>query len=173
MKFINYILAQAILVGLFSSLSFAEIKKTEIINQRELGFLLGDPIALSLKVPIKEKTFLNVHAGLWSWHFWNGDLVYDTPYLSLDYARLFYHKRLRRQYYIGAGLAAFFKDNPKDDDDYDTALAVRIPLGIDIYKYKELTLGFEIAPIYQFAPAYSSGPYGIELNGGFIFNYAF
>ena len=168
MRLILYIVSHVILIGLLSSLSFAEIK-----NQREVGLLLGDPIAISYKIPVKDGTFVNVRAGVWSWHFWNGDIDYDTPYLSVDYAWLFSLKQTGRQYYAGAGLAVFFADNPKDKDNYEAAVAVRFPLGIELYKKDNLTVGLELAPIYQFAPAYDSGPYGLELNGGFTFGLSF
>ena len=168
MKLIKYILPLVILLGFLPGLSFAKIK-----NQREMGLLLGDPIAISLKIPVKEKTFLNLRAGYWSWHFWNGDIDYDTPYLSVDYAWLFSFKQIELPYYAGAGLAIFFADNPKDKNDYEAAVAVRFPFGVEFYKKDNMTLGFELAPIYQFAPAYDSGPYGLELNGGLTFGLSF
>jgi len=168
MKSIQYILTYLLLIGLLPGLSFAEIR-----NEREVGLLLGDPIAVSLKIPVKENTFLNLRAGAWSWHFWNGDIDYNTPYISLDYAWLFSYKQTQRRYYAGAGMAVFFADNPKDKNNYEAAAAIRFPLGVEIYKKENLTLGFELAPIYQFAPAYDSGPYGLELNGGFTFGLSF
>lgn len=168
MKLINYILVQIILVLLLSGPSFAEIK-----NEKQVGLLLGDPIAISLKVPVKEKTFLNLRAGAWSWHFWNGQIDYDTPYLSIDYAWLFPVKQFQNPFYAGVGLAVFFADNPKDKNNYDEAVAVRFPFGFDFYKKDNLTIGFELAPIYQFAPAYDADPYIIELNGGFTFGLSY
>ena len=156
------------LVLLLSNAAFAETK-----NEREVGLLLGDPIAVSLKVPVKEKTFLNVRVGAWSWHFWNGDIDYDTLYLSADYAWLISLKQTKRRFYAGVGLAVFFADNPKDKNNYDEALAVRFPIGIELYKDGNLRVGFELAPIYQFLPAYDADPYIFELNGGLTFSLSY
>ena len=160
----KYIIAVLIL-GLSFNTYASEIK-----NEKAVGLLLGDPIAISLKLPVKEKTFLNIRAGIWTWSFWH-DIKYDTPYLSVDYAWLFPVKQFNCCFYIGAGMAFFFADNPKDENDYDAAAAIRLPLGIDLYNRNNLYLGFEIAPIYQFAPAFNAKPYVIELNGGLVLNF--
>jgi len=133
---------------------------------------LAAPVAITLKLPVSKRAFFNIHGGIWTWSFWH-DIDYDTPFLSVDYAIRFpfYHDRL--QLYMGLGLAGFFKDNPKDPDDYDAAAAVRLPLGIEFFRTDHYTISFELAPIYQFAPAYESGPYGIELNGGLILECTF
>jgi hypothetical protein len=146
---------------MLSNLSFAETK-----NKKSFGALLGDPLALSLTVPVTQDTFLNIHGGAWSWKFWHGDIQYDTPFLSVDYAWHTPIKQFPFFSYIGAGIAAFFADNPKDDNNYDACAALRIPVGFEFYSNKDFAIGFEIAPLYQFAPAYYAKPYGLELNGG-------
>ena len=150
-----------------SSSSFADIK-----NKKEVGLHLGDPIAISLKIPVKKKTFLNVHAGIWTWRFWH-DINYNTPYLSIDYAWLFPFKQSSNDFYIGAGMAFFFADNPKDKRDYDAACAFRLPVGFAFYTKDYLSLSFELAPIYQIVPAFSFKPYIIELNGGLVLMFSF
>ena len=157
----------AVLVFLSLSASASELK-----NEKSLGLMIGDPIALSLRVPLKENTFLNIHAGVWTWAFWH-DIHYNTPYLSVDHVWLFPGSGSYHNYYIGAGVAGFFHDNTKDKRDYDAAAAVRIPLGYEIYSKDKLSVVFELAPIYQFAPAYNAVPYIIELNGGLITNWSF
>ena len=144
----------------------------ETDTRRSLGVMLGDPIAITFHQPVNEKTSLNIHAGIWTWSFWH-DIKYDTPYLSIDYVVLRPISKIPLLSYVGGGFAIFFDDNPKDDDDYDAAVAVRIPFGFEFYREKDFSIGFEIAPIYQFAPAYSAKPYGIELNGGLIISYSF
>ena len=139
---------------------------------RSLGVMLGDPMAITLHQPVNEKASFNIHAGIWTWSFWH-DIKYDTPYLSIDYVILRPINKIPLLAYIGGGFAFFLDDNPKDDDDYDAAVAVRIPFGFEFFKNKEFSIGFEIAPIYQFAPSYSAEPYGIELNGGLTIGYLF
>jgi len=165
MKLVKYVILAVISVALLAGSSFAEIK-----NEKTIGLMLGDPIAVTIKVPVKEKTFLNIHSGIWTWSFWH-DIDYDTPFLSVDYAFLFPVKKTF--FYVGAGVAVFFADNPKDDNNYDAAAAVRLPVGIELYSKDKFSLGFEIAPIYQVLPAYSHKPYILELNGGLLINYSF
>ena len=141
-------------------------------NRKSVGVMLGDPVAVTFHQPVNEKASLNIHAGIWTWSFWH-DIKYDTPYLSMDYVVLRPIYKIPLFSYVGGGFAIFFDDNPKDDDDYEAAVAVRIPFGFEFYKNNDLSIGFEIAPIYQFAPAYRAKPYGIELNGGLIISYSF
>lgn len=143
----------------------------ETDNRPALGVMLGDPLAVTFHQPVNEKTSFNIHAGIWTWSFWH-DIKYDTPYLSVDYVFLWPSEKIPLLSYVGGGFAIFFDDNPKDDDDYDAAVAVRVPFGFEFYKNNTCSIGFEIAPIYQFAPAYSAEPHGIELNGGLIISYS-
>jgi len=147
--------------------SFAYIR-----NKNEFGLLLGDPIAIALKIPVKKNTFFNVHTGIWTWRFWH-DIHYDTPYLSFDYAYLFPFRESSNSYYIGIGVAFFFADNPKDSRDYERAAAIRLPLGFNFYNKDYLSLSFELAPIYQIAPPFNFKPYIIELNGGLLLMFSF
>ena len=162
MKLAKYtvVLTMTIFIIFLSNSSFAETK-----NKKSIGILLGDPIALSLTIPVMEENFLNIHAGIWTWSFWH-DIDYDTTFLSIDYAWRYPIKQIPFLSYIGAGISFFFADNPKDDNNYDACAALRIPFGFEFYSNKDFSLGFEIAPIYQFLPAYHAGPYGLELNGG-------
>ena len=109
------------IICLFWNFSFAETE-----NEKSIGLLLGDPVALSLRIPVKEKTFMDFRTGIWTWHFWH-DQNYNTPYLSVDYAWLF------SNFYAGIGAAFFFADNPKDENDYPMCAAIRFPLGRKIY----------------------------------------
>jgi hypothetical protein len=147
--------------------AYADIK-----NHTTVGIMLGDPITATLKLPVMEKTFLNIHAGIWSWSFWH-DIDYNTPFLSVDYALYLPVSSEYYQFYCGLGIAAFFHDNPKDPDDYDAAAAVRVPLGIEFIRSNRFRVGFELTPIYQFAPQYDAKPYYIELNGGLMIGYTF
>jgi hypothetical protein len=167
MRLATYIVSFGLLFVLSVSVSSAEVK-----NERAIGLLLGDPIALSLKFPVRERTFLNIRAGIWTWSFWH-DIRYDTPYLSLDYAWLFPFRKHPLTFYIGGGVALFLADNPKDKDDYDAAAAVRLPLGLEFYSKDSFSLSFELAPIYQVAPPFSFKPYVLELNGGLVVMYSF
>ena len=143
------------------------------VNRRSLGLMLGDPMALTLKIPVKNNTFLNTKAGLWTWYFWEEPVIYDTPFISVDYARRFGIKSSRQNWYFGAGLALFFRDNPKDGVDSDFVAAVRLPLGFQFYTKGSFSLSLEVALLHQFAPWYIAQPYGIELNGGLLLQYAF
>ena len=151
--------------------STAALAETQ--NRRSFGLFLGDPMTLSLAMPVKDNTFFNVHAGMWSWHFWHDKVEYETPFLSIDYAWRTPIKEIPFFSYIGAGAAVFFGDNPKDEKNYDACAAVRVPFGFTFYSNKDFTLGFEIAPIYQFLPPYHAGPYGLELNGGLTLMFPF
>jgi hypothetical protein len=146
-----------------SSASHADTKE-----KSEIGLLVGDPITVALEVPVARRTFLSVHAGIWTWHLWH-EIKYDTPYLSIDLARFIGSSRM---FYIGLGIAVFFRDNPKDRRDYDAAAAVRMPIGLRLVQGNRVLLGLELAPIYQVAPAFSFDPYIIELNGGLMLKYS-
>lgn len=150
----------------------AGISAAETDNKSSVGLLLGDPVALSLTLPVSSDTFLDIHAGIWAWSFWH-DLLYDTPFLSVDYAWNRPFKGLPFFSYVGAGIAVFFRDNPKDDNNSDACAAVRIPFGFEFFADNNISVGFEIAPIYQFLPAYNAKPYGLELNGGLFMRYSY
>ncbi|RMG05525.1 MAG: DUF3996 domain-containing protein [Nitrospirae bacterium] len=139
-------------------------------NQHSIGLIMGDPIAISFKTPINESAFLNLRLGMWAWHFWH-DVMFNTPYLSVDYAWSSPFGRFKLPYYMGVGIAAFFRDNPKDERNYDAALAIRVPIGIELASTGRFSLNFEIAPIYQAVPPFSFEPYIIELNGGMLLRY--
>ncbi len=169
LRLTRYLYGLMLMVFIFfiARTSFAELN-----NNKSLGILLGDPIAVTFQIPVKKKTFINIHAGIWTWSFWH-DIKYDTPFLSVDYAVRVLIKQIPLLSYIGTGFSFFFADNPKDDNNYDACVAVRIPFGFEFYKKENFSIGFEIAPIYQFLPAYSAKPYGLELNGGVLLNYSY
>jgi hypothetical protein len=145
----------------------------EVDNTKEVGLLLGDPIAVSINIPVGESTFVNAKAGIWAWHFWEPPVTFDTFYSSTDYNWRFSFENVPFDYYIGGGIALFFADSPKDDDDSDVEIALRVPIGIEFYKKDNITIGLEVAPVHQVYPWYVAEPYGIELNGGLIVHYAF
>lgn len=172
MKKFRILLIAVFLLGLSINLSQAE-SFTEAENKKEIGVLLGDPMAVSVKLPVRERNFWDFHAGLWTWHFWH-DQKYDTPYLSVDYGWFFPFPKSPHYFYMGTGLAVFFSDNPKDSDDYDACAAVRFPIGRELYNNgKDFSVVFEVAPIYQFAPAYDAKPYIFELNAGIMLRHSF
>jgi hypothetical protein len=169
MRKTNFIVMFACAVIVFIAAgAFAADTKTE----STVGLMLGDPIAATYSHPVTEKTSLNVHAGIWTWSFWH-DIRYDTPYLSVDYVVNIPIRHIPFLSYIGGGFAVFFEDNPKDHDDYDVCAAVRLPIGFEFYRKDNFSVGFEIAPIYQFAPPYNAKPYMFELNGGLMLGYSF
>ncbi len=165
-KWTQRIILSAALLILFSGTAASEIK-----NERTIGLLLGDPMAISLKAPVTETTFLNIQAGVWSWSFWHG-IDYNTPYLSVDYAWLFPIKQTDLFYYIGAGVGLFFADNPKDKNNYDASADIRFPFGLEFYAKDNFSMAFEIAPIYQVLPHYTRH-YIFELNGGLILSFSY
>jgi hypothetical protein len=128
----------------------------------EVGALLGDPIAATLRISVDDRTFLRVRGGIWAWSFWH-DLSYNTPYLAVDCGRLLGSSR---RFHLGLGVAFFLADNPPDSRDYDAAVGVRLPIGYRILERTGLSVGIELAPFYQVAPAFSFKPYVIDLNGG-------
>ncbi|NOZ63789.1 MAG: hypothetical protein GXO71_02400 [Caldiserica bacterium] len=149
------------LTYLSATLAFAETQ-----NRKSVGLLLGDPIAISLKIPVQGKTFVDLRAGIWTWHFWQ-EQSYNTPYLSIDYTWNF------PDFYAGIGIAFFFADNPKDERNYPACAAIRFPLGRELYSQENFSVLFELAPIYQVAPAYNFKPYIFELNGGLMLRHPF
>lgn len=162
-----------LLVSLVLMLTFpGAIQAEGYKNRQSVGLLMGDPIAISFRTPVNESAFFNIRLGMWTWHFWH-DVTFNTPYLSVDYAWSSPFGKFRLPYYIGLGIAAFFRDNPKDEQNYDVALAIRIPIGIELVSTGRFSLNFEIAPIYQAVPPFSFEPYIIELNGGMLLRYNF
>jgi hypothetical protein len=141
--------------------------QAQIDRRSELGILVGDPVALCLELPTQQSSSLNIHAGIWTWGLWH-DIAYNTPYLSADHVWYLPPSHPSRRFYVGGGIAVFFRDNPKDDRDYGAAVAVRLPLGFTFYAKGDFSIGFELAPIYQVAPQYSFRPYVIDLNGGLL-----
>lgn len=143
------------------------------LNQSSVGLMLGDPIALTMKLPTTDQTFLNAKAGVWTWRLWEQPIKYDTPFFSVDLARFLGSETSRHGWYVGAGVAVFFQDNPKDDDDSDTVAAARLPVGFQFHNRESFSMCFEVAVVHQFAPWYVAKPYWIELNGGLVLQYAF
>jgi hypothetical protein len=172
LKNLKYLLMGVFILTTSISLLWGESFE-EAKNNKGIGLLLGDPMVVSVKLPIKERNFLDFRAGLWTWHFWH-DQKYDTPYLSIDYGWFFPLKESPHYFYVGTGVALFFSDNPKDTNDYDTCAAVRFPIGRELYNNGEdFSVVFEAAPIYQFAPAYDAKPYIFELNAGIMLRHSF
>jgi len=102
-----------ILSVVLSSNAFTDVKR----NKTSIGFLIGNPVILSLRVPITKRNYLNISGGIWAWHFWH-DPHYNTGILTVDFAWLFPKKNSRWNYSAGIRLNIFFADNPKNCRDY-------------------------------------------------------
>jgi hypothetical protein len=161
-------LALVALAALPPTLSCAQVE-----NQRSIGLMLGDPVAVSYREPITDSTFLDIKAGVWTWHFWHEPIVYDVPFVSADHSWLLSSGESKHNLSVGAGIALFMDDSPKDGKPSDVVAALRVPVGTEVHSRGELSLGVELAPILQFAPWYTGGRYGIELNGGVVLRYAY
>ncbi len=157
-----------ILSAVFSLNAFTETKR----NKTSIGFLIGDPVALSFRVPITQKNYLNISGGIWAWHFWE-EPHYNTGILTVDFAWLFSKKNSRWNYSAGIGLNIFFGDNPKDSRDYDACLGIRFPLGIEFLVSDHISIGLECAPFFQILPPFAFRPYVIDQNAGLVFRYSF
>jgi hypothetical protein len=157
-----------ILSLVFSSSAFADAKR----NKRSIGFLIGDPMALSLRLPITQKSYLNISGGVWAWHFWH-DPLYNTGILTVDFAWMFSKKNSRWNYSVGIGMNIFFADNPKDSRDYDACLGIRFPLGIEFLASDHISIGLECAPFFQILPPFAFRPYVIDQNAGLVIRYSF
>ena len=141
-------------------------------NKTSIGFLIGDPMALSLRVPITHKSYLNISGGIWAWHFWH-EPHYNTGMLAVDFAWMFSKKNSRWNYSVGIGLNIFFSDNPKDSRDYDACLGIRFPLGIEFLASDHVSIGLEWAPFFQILPPFAFRPYVIDQNAGLVVRYSF
>jgi hypothetical protein len=151
-----------ILIFLFSSLITASEN-----NKVSYGILVGDPIGLSLRIPLSEKTFLNFEGGIWSWHLWH-DAEYNSVLIAADWGWFFNKKEESHfRFYSGLGLVYFPSDNPKDNNDYKNCAGIRIPIGVEYFLSDHVILGFEFTPFFQTFPPYSFRPYVADLNGGF------
>jgi len=155
-----------ILSVVFSSNAFADAKR----NKTSIGFLIGDPVALSLRVPITQKSYLNISGGIWAWHFWH-EPHYNTGILTVDFAWMFSKKNSRWNYSAGIGLNIFFADNPKDSRDYDACLGIRFPLGIEFLVSDHISIGLECAPFFQILPPFAFRPYVIDQNAGIVIRF--
>lgn len=148
---------------ILSTNAFAEVQR----NRKSIGLQIGDPMALSFRMPVTKKNFVNISGGIWAWHFWH-DVHYDTPILTVDFAWLFSKKNSRWNFYAGVGLNIFFGDNPKDSRDYDACLGIRFPLGIEFMASNRISIGLELAPFFQILPPFAFDPYVIDQNGGIV-----
>ncbi len=155
-----FVLALALV---FSSKAFAEVQG----NRKSIGLQVGDPMAVSLRIPVTQRNFLNISGGIWAWHFWH-DVRYDTPILIVDYAWMLSRKNSRWNFHAGIGLNIFFGDNPKDSQDYEACLGIRFPLGIEFKVSDRLSIGLELAPFFQALPPFAFDPYIIDQNGGIV-----
>lgn len=161
-------LALVALAALPRTLSYAQAE-----NQRSIGLMLGDPMALSYREPITDSTFLDIKAGVWTWHFWHEPIAYDVPFVSADHSWLLSSGESGHNLSVGAGIALFMDDNPKDGKRSNAVAALRVPIGSQLHSRGDISLNVELAPILQFAPWYVGGRYGIELNGGVVLRYAY
>lgn len=114
-----------------------------------LGVIVGDPTGLSFKAWTGGRTAV---AGAAAWSF--GDR--DAFQLHADYLfhnfRVFKVTKGRLPFYYGIGVRALFHE--RRDEDEDTVVGVRFPLGIE-YLFASPSLGIfiEIVPILDLAPA--------------------
>ena len=138
-----------------------------------VGLMVGDPIAASLMLPIGRADFFNLRAGVYTWRLWEQPVIFDVPYVSIDFGHRFSLGGWPDKLYLGAGLAFFFQDNPKDNDDSSGAIAIRVPVGIQLFATNGFALDAELALVHQFAPWYVAQPNFIELNGGVVARYIF
>ncbi|MBU0534360.1 MAG: hypothetical protein KJ887_06165 [Candidatus Omnitrophica bacterium] len=107
LKLILIILSIIITPNLLWGKSYKEAK-----NDKDFGLLLGDPMAISVKLPVNVRNFWDFRAGIWTWHFWH-DKKYNTPYLSMDYGWFFPLENSPHYFYTGIGLVFFFLTIPK------------------------------------------------------------
>jgi hypothetical protein len=141
-------------------------------NKTAVGFLVGDPLALSLRLPISQKSYLNISGGIWAWHFWENPR-YNTGILAADLVWMFSKENSRWNYSLGIGLNIFFADNPKDSRDYDACLGIRFPLSIEFLVSDQISIGLECAPFFQIIPPFAFKPYVIDQNAGLVIRYSF
>ena len=81
------------------------------------------------------------------------------------------HSRSRFSYTVGAGVNVYFRDNPKDREDYKACLGLRFPLGFDVRLSDALAIGLQWNPFVQLLPPFVFKPYGLDLNGGLVIRF--
>jgi Protein of unknown function (DUF3996) len=129
-----------------------------------LGVIIGEPTGISWKAWTGGST---AFAGAAAWSF--GDR--DAFQLHVDYLfhnfRLFKVSKGRLPFYYGLGVRARFHE--KRDEDGDTVVGVRFPLGLE-YLFASPSVGIfaEIVPILDLAPATD-----FDLNGAIGFRIYF
>ena len=139
-------------------------------NKTSFGLQIGDPMALTVRIPVSDINFIDIDAGIWAWHLYH-DVAFNTAFVSFDYARNLTKKPSRLTFFAGAGANFFFSDNPKDAEDYKMCMGLRFIFGADLMVTKRLSIGFEMAPFIQLSPPYVHQPYGIDQNGGIVIRF--
>jgi hypothetical protein len=139
-------------------------------NRRSYGLQMGDPIALTMRIPVSEINFIDIDAGIWAWHLYE-DVEFNTVFLAFDYARMLTKRSSRLTFFAGAGVNVFFSDNPKDAEDYKACMGLRFLFGADLMISERLSIGFELAPFIQLLRPYVHQPYGIDQNGGIVIRF--
>jgi len=132
----------------------------------EPGLLVGDPVGISLRVPVGEDTAIDVKTGIWAWHLWH-DTVYDTPFVTADYLWWRSDKDAFSDY-MGIGFNVFFKDNPKESYSEETIIGIRVPFGWVLHEGDGIKVELELAPFAQVQPFFLFEPYILDLNGGVV-----
>ena len=122
-----------------------------VSQQRDfgLGFIIGEPTGISWKAWTGGSTAL---AGAAAWSFGNRDAFQlHVDYLFHNF-RLFKVSKGRLPFFYGLGVRVRFHEKREEDD--DTVIGVRFPLGLE-YLFASPSVGIfaEIVPILDLAPA--------------------
>ena len=157
----TYIACLVVLVG-FSVTANAQRSGTGV------GVILGEPTGISLKHWMSPNTAID---GAAAWSLEGADeFQFHADYLFHNFSAL--QQDLKGQgsvYYGVGGLVRFKEDNGKGDDNDDTEVGIRFPIGIDYFlKQWPADIFMEIAPILDLLPGTE-----IDLNAGVGIRYYF
>ena len=150
---------QKILIGILLSLSFFGFQSYGADKNLGLGFILGNPTALSVKWLSSEESALDFQASLSEKDYlvlW-GDYLFQYPGFFGNANK--FARRLTP--YVGVGpLIALGTKNDHDKGDFfderddDFALGLRVPFGMEwFWDRVPLAVGLELAPGVIVAPA--------------------
>jgi hypothetical protein len=171
------------LAALLTALSLAKARPaqaTEVGQGRNfgVGIFLGDPTGLTGKYFLSPNNAIDFGLSFWTYSRWWGRSCFDTRrgrWVSCSGTRVGLHGDFlwedtlasgtaKLDWHIGVG-GRFWVWDEYDyyDDDGDFALAVRVPLGLDLTFRRPhfLELFFELAPAFYIIPGM-----GFDLEGG-------